>query len=158
MLLLQWLLVLLLLLLLTCCCCCHGRYCRRCCYRLCTCCLFCHGCFRCTAASATAAASVAGGAACNNNMSVTIYSSVKIGFEIRKKSFQAGNCFILFFKWSLITINFWAPKNHGGMCRNFEKRVEKNRFLQISFLEFVLQKIFKTYELILIKFCTKHFK
>ena len=78
--------------------------------------------------------------------------------QIRKKSFQAGNCFILFFKWSLITINFWALKNLGGMCRNFEKRVEKNRFLQISFLEFVLQKIFKTYELILIKFCTKHFK
>ena len=87
-----------------------------------------------------------------------IDSSVKIGFEIRKKSLQAGNSFILFFKWSLLLVNFWALKNLGGMCRNFEKRVEKNRFLQISFLEFVLQKIFKTYELILIKFCTKHFK
>ena len=58
--------------------------------------------------------------------------------QIRKKSLQAGNCFILFFKWSLITINFWAPKNHGGMCRNFEKRVDKISFFQISSLKLIL--------------------
>ena len=46
----------------------------------------------------------------------------------RKKSQQTGNSFILFFKWSLILVNFRALKNLGGMCRNFEKWVEKKTF------------------------------
>ena len=58
--------------------------------------------------------------------------------QIRKKSQQTGTSFILFFKWSLILVNFWALKNLGGMCRNFEKRVEKNSFLQIFSLKLIL--------------------
>ena len=56
----------------------------------------------------------------------------------RKKSQQTGNSFILFFKWSLILVIFWALKNLGEMCRNFENRVEKNSFLQIFSLKLFL--------------------
>ena len=79
----------------------------------------------------------------------------KIGFEKEKKWEKTGNSFIFFFKWYLITLKFWALKNLTGFGRNFEKMVDKIRFLQIFSSELILQKIFNTYELNLIKFCTK---
>ena len=71
---------------------------------------------------------------------VTLWSvrPVKIGFEKRKKSGLTGNSFILFFKWSFITLNFRALKNLARMCRNFEKRVDKISFLQIFSLKLIL--------------------
>ena len=59
----------------------------------------------------------------------------------RKKSQQTGNSFILFFKWSLILVIFWTLKNLGGMCRNFEKRVEKKFSSNIFFKTHSIENI-----------------
>jgi len=47
-----------------------------------------------------------------------------------------------------------GTQNLAGFGHNFEKMV--SIFLQISSLKLILQKTFNTYELILIKFYTKH--
>ena len=61
-----------------------------------------------------------------------------------KKWEKTGNSFILFFKWYLITLKFWELKNLTGFGRNFEKMVDKIRFLQIFSSEKNLQKILNT--------------
>ena len=65
------------------------------------------------------------------SFTLIVYRPVKIGAKMsqkRKKSYQTGNSFILFFKWYFITLNFRALKNLAGMCRNFEKKGCQNQF------------------------------